>query len=68
MACECSVFNRLSNEILCEIFSVFLSIQDVSRFDTAICNHNQRSVLKVITSACIWYGDLSTDYDSEKIA
>jgi hypothetical protein len=46
-------------EILCQIFSKYLSLQDISCFDIAICNNDKRPVfLEAIGSvACIWHGD-----------
>lgn len=46
-------------EILCQIFSEYLLLQDISRFKLAICDHEKRSgYLDIVGSiACIWPGD-----------
>lgn len=57
-------------EILCQIFSKFLSIQDVSQFDTAMCNKAKRSVyLEFIGSKeCLWLGDKETGLHPHRIS
>jgi hypothetical protein len=54
--------NCLTTDILCQIFSKYLSIEDISRFDIAICSHEKRkNYVKCINSiACIWLGDKET--------
>jgi F-box/leucine-rich repeat protein 2/20 len=51
--------NCLTTDILCQIFSKYLSIEDVSRFDISICNHEKRRIyLRCIDSiAFVWLGD-----------
>jgi hypothetical protein len=46
-------------EILCQIFSQYLSVHDISNLDIAVCNNTKRiGFLKIIgSSACIWHGD-----------
>jgi hypothetical protein len=53
----------LEKEILCQIFSEYLSLQDISYFDIAICNTKKRpGYLEVIGSvACIWFEDKGRD-------
>ena len=50
------------NEILCQIFSKFLSIQEISQFDIAMCNRAKRPIyLECIGSKeCLWLGDKET--------
>jgi hypothetical protein len=49
----------LPKEILSRIFCKYLSIQDISHLDIAICNHRNRpSFLECVGSvACVWPGD-----------
>jgi hypothetical protein len=52
--------NFLPHEIFHHIFSSeYLSLQDISHFDVAICNHEKRpGYLDLIRSLrCIWPGD-----------
>jgi hypothetical protein len=60
----------LAKEILCQIFSEYLSLQDISRCDIAICNTKKRpGYLEVIGSvACIWFGDKGEEFSSEGIS
>lgn len=48
-------------EILCQILSKYLNLDDISRFDTAICNNVKRPLfLECIGSEkCHWLGDKS---------
>jgi hypothetical protein len=59
--------NYLPKEILCHIFSEYLSFQDISRLDVAICSHEKRpGYLDCIGSAsCIWPGDKQRPVSSE---
>jgi hypothetical protein len=59
MAFNGDILSSLSEEILCEIFSSFLSLRDISRLDRAICNRNKRSVLLAClqSEGCIFSGD-----------
>lgn len=47
------------SEILSQIISKFLSIDDISHLDTAISNRNKRPLFLdcVGSEACIWLGD-----------
>mmetsp|Transcript_47 Transcript_47/g.59 ORF Transcript_47/g.59 Transcript_47/m.59 type:complete len:439 (-) Transcript_47:197-1513(-) len=49
----------LPHEVLCQIFSKFLSIHDVSPFDIAMCNRAKRPIyLECIKSKeCLWLGN-----------
>jgi hypothetical protein len=62
--------NFLSKEIICQIFSKYLSLQDISCFDIAICNNEKRSgYLEVIGSvACIWPADRGRQFTSDGIS
>jgi hypothetical protein len=44
MAFNEDILGSLSEEILCKIFSSFLTIPDISRLDRALCNHDKRPV------------------------
>jgi hypothetical protein len=60
MAAVDNILNHLlPKDILCQIFSEYLLLQDVSRFEIAICNHEKRPrYLDIIGStACIWPED-----------
>jgi hypothetical protein len=59
----------LPTEILCHIFSKCLSLQDICRLDTAVCNNIKWSrFLSLIGSvSCIWLGDKEKQFISEKI-
>jgi hypothetical protein len=62
---ETNILNYfVPNEILCQIFSKYLNIKDVSRLDVAICNHKkQKLFLECIGSiSCIWLGDKKTKF------
>ncbi len=62
------LYHYLPKEILGHIFSVdYLSLQDISRFDVAICNHEKRpGFLDCIGSlSCIWSGDGERPVSSE---
>jgi hypothetical protein len=49
----------IPKEILSQVFCQYLLLEDLSRFDVAICNNEKRpGYLEVIGSvACIWPGD-----------
>jgi hypothetical protein len=60
----------LPKEIICQIFSKYLSTQDISRLDVTVCNHKKRPFfLECIKSiACIWPGDKKRQLSCEEIA
>jgi hypothetical protein len=60
----------LPNIILSQIFSEYLSLLDVSRFDSAICNKNRRPLyLECIGSeSCIFLGEKDRDISSHAIS
>jgi hypothetical protein len=62
--------HSLLKEILCQIFSKYLSLQDISYFDIAICNNKKRNgYLEVIGSvACIWRADRGRQFTSDGIS
>lgn len=64
------LYFSLPNEILCRIFSRYLSIQDISLFDIAICNHRNRpAFLEYVGSvACIWLGDKERQLSYKEIS
>lgn len=70
MAQETKIFNQfVPSEILCQIFSKYLDIQDISRFDVAICNHAKRKMfLECISSeGSVWVGDKEREIGSRAI-
>lgn len=69
MAVQINFLKYLKIEILCEIFSGYLIIQDISRFDIAICNHANRQIfLATIGSiGCIWCGDKEKRFNRQGI-
>jgi F-box/leucine-rich repeat protein 2/20 len=60
----------LPNSILLEIFSKLLSVNDICRFDSAICNkHGRLQFLEVIGSEyCILKGDQYQDFSSVAVS
>lgn len=56
--------------ILSQIFSGLLSLEDVCRFDSAICNKGRRvQFLDIVGSeSCIFHGDIDQDYSSHAIS
>lgn len=70
MSIESDVLGHfVPNTILCQIFSQFLSLKDVCRFDTAMRNKYRRLIfLECISSEfCIWLGDKDRDLGSRAI-
>jgi hypothetical protein len=59
----------IPKEILCQIFSTYLTLQDISRLDLAICSNEKRpGFLEMIRSvACIWPGEKEKCFSSEGI-
>jgi hypothetical protein len=55
--------------ILSQIFANYLSLDDVSRFDIAICDRNKRpQFLDCLKSDhCVWFGSKDEDFGSDKI-
>jgi hypothetical protein len=53
------LFNPIPREIICEILSNYLSLQDISLLDAAMCNKRGRpGFLEIIGSVdCFWVGD-----------
>jgi hypothetical protein len=67
---ESEVLNYfLPNAILSQIFSQFLTIDDISRFDVALCNRRRRPFfLKCIQSkSCIWIGSKQQDFNQDLV-
>jgi hypothetical protein len=60
----------MPTEIHSEIFSNFLCLEDICRFDSALCNKNKRSLyLECIGSeSCIWQGDDHRNFNSNAIS
>jgi hypothetical protein len=60
----------MPNAILSQIFSELLSLEDVSRFDLAICNKKKRFLfLQYLRSeSCIFRGDKVNNFPSEAIS
>ncbi len=58
------------NVILFQIFSKLLSIEDICRFDSAICNKKRRPLfLEIVGSEfCIFLGDKDRDFSSHAIS
>lgn len=56
-------------EIICQIFSQYLSFEEISRFDRAMCNHEKRlEFLDCVGSgACTWLGDKERPMSSIQI-
>jgi hypothetical protein len=56
--------------ILSQIFSGLLSLEDICRFDSAICNKERRlHFLDIVGSeSCIFRGDIDQDYSSHAIS
>jgi hypothetical protein len=57
----------LPKEMLCHIFSEYLSLQDISRFDIAICDHEKRSVFLGCIGSLCWPGDKKRSVSSEEM-
>jgi hypothetical protein len=64
------LFYFLPNTVLAKIFSQYLSFEDVSRFDVAICNKRRRAkfLVSIRSEYCIWLGDATLDYISSGIS
>lgn len=60
------LYHFVPKEILCQIFSTYLLLEDVSHFDVALCNHKKRlKYLKCLGSqASIWPGDKERKFNS----
>lgn len=58
------------NSLLAEIFSKLLLLDDVCRFDSALCNKQKRpSFIECIGSQfCVWLGDKDRDFTSDGIS
>lgn len=56
--------------LLPEIFSVLLSLKDICRFDTALCNKKKRLLFLdcIRSESCIWLGDKDRDFNSTMIS
>jgi hypothetical protein len=64
------IFNYLlPGEILHDIFCNLLTLQDISKFDVAICNHAKRQLFLDYVGAetSIWHGDRETSFDRNGI-
>jgi hypothetical protein len=58
------------NSILSEIFCELLSLEDICRFDTAICNKERRLLFLdcVGSETCIWLGNINQELTSLAIS
>jgi Leucine-rich repeat (LRR) protein len=54
--------------ILDQIFSTFLSLDDVSRCDMAICNQKKRLLFLKCLRSCIWNGNKDQDFSCNGIS
>jgi hypothetical protein len=70
MAVNNFLHHYVPKEILCLIFSEYLSPQEVSLFDIAICNQKKRpAYLECIRSvSCIWVGDKKEQFSPDGIS
>jgi hypothetical protein len=70
MALDNILSHFVPTEVICRIFSKYLSIQEVSNFDVAICNHKKRPrYLEYIGSlACVWLGNKENKLSSDGIS
>jgi hypothetical protein len=70
MALDHILHYDLPQEILCLIFSNYLSVDDVCRFDSAISNHKKRPLFQLCigSDACIWRGDKKKSVNSKGIS
>jgi len=57
-------------EILCQIFCVYLTIEDISSLDVAICDIKKRQnfMLHIGSMTCIWSGDKEENFNDIKIS
>jgi hypothetical protein len=60
----------IPKEIICQIFCTYLSLQDISCFDVAMCNQKKRhGFLESIGSiACIWLEDKKKQFNSKGLS
>jgi hypothetical protein len=54
--------------ILFQIFSGLLSLKDVCRFDSAICNRRNRSLFLGVIGSCVFLGDKDQNFSSRGIS
>jgi hypothetical protein len=56
------------NEILSGMFTELLSLDDICRLDTAMCNKKRRPLFLEIVGSCVWQGDKNRELSSFAIS